>query len=116
MIEVVQVRREARVNVGDDKGHSLVWEGDDDDQLLRKKREMTNSCKILHLVAEKRYEPLHPVVKLVVAEGHRVKVQEAVEPALQNIQLLVTFGWSVAFLHTIVLIQTDCCDTTSSSE
>ena len=46
LIEVVQVRGEARVNVGDDKGHSLVWEGDDDDQLLRKKRrKMTSSCK-----------------------------------------------------------------------
>ena len=91
LIEVVQVRREARVNVGDDKGHSLVWEGDDDDQLLRnKRRKMTNSCKILHLVAEERYEPLDPIVKLVVAEGHCVKVEKAVEPALHNIQLSIT--------------------------
>ena len=82
----------------------------------KKGRKMTSSCKKnLHLVAEKRYEPLDPIVKLVVAEGHRVKVEKAVEPALHNIQLSVTFSWSVAFLHTIVVI-CDCCNTTSSSE
>ena len=49
---------------------------------------MTNSCKKrdnLYLVAEEGYEPLDPVVKLVVAEGHCVKVEKAVEPALHNI-------------------------------
>ena len=52
------------------------------------RREMTNCCKkVFHLVAEKRYETLHPVVKLVVAEGHCVKVEKAVEPALHNNQL-----------------------------
>ena len=88
LIEVVQVRGEARVNVGDDKGHSLVWEGDDDDQLMQKREEDDQLLqKNLHLVAEKRYETLHPVVKLVVAEGHCVKVEKAVEPALHNNQL-----------------------------
>ena len=42
----------------------------------------------MYLVAEKRYEPLHPIVKLVVAKGHGVKVEKAVEPALHNFQLL----------------------------
>ena len=81
----------------------------------KKGGEMTNSCKNLHLVAEERNEPLDPVVELVVAEGHCVKVEKAVEPALHNIQLSVTFSWSVAFLHTIVVI-CDCCNTMSSSE
>ena len=59
------------------KGHSLVWE-----EIYQPLEKVD-----WDLVAEKRHESLDPVVKLVVAEGHCVKVEQAVEPALHNLQL-----------------------------